>query len=942
MSNSVGRHTAATSKKDSPPPGAKASQSTNPSSSEINPPAAPIASQLFSPQLLTPSTQPNIQEKQLQQETPSIQQGQTDKKRKSAPTSSSANPSSQEKKNKPESNLQLCTSSSSFSPAHAQQETKKYIPKLDTVGGGDCGVQAINVALGEQNRKNPLKSTRLRIVNINQNYIKIMLLQQEISFNKEELINLKTIYENIFKNINRFTLFMTKNLAEELNAEGIDDQTINNLNKLILDIRKQNNFNFTEDLWREVLKRSLGINATNLLEDHQIKDINVNTYMNKVKKDGVWLTREDIVGYMLSEGYYLTNSQVPNQNNLTILQFTHLENNNKVVYIANDATAQQASHSMVSGTHWFCVVPQDKQTQSKSVTTATENKDVSHQEESQPFFKSQKTKESGIGTSEKNSKPTHLPTENDPSAEPPTNRKNQPAETTATTTSTSPTAASDAKSYKILHPRDGSNSGVQAINVALGLGTREEDIKNTKTKIAKANQNFIGIMEILKKSSLNENDLKMLSIFCQNIFQNKEQFKNFIQNKISKKVKNLAKNSEETAQFDKLKEDIFSCKEYNFNEDMWRKIFAISFNAYTHALLKAHKIEDNQSHSNIIYFQKIKENSTHLSKIDIVCYMLHQGYALINSQVSNNQQLNILQFKHFENNKVVYIANEMPIQAVSDQGVFSIHWVCVRPEEEKSVGSTHTNATTTSTTELLPSTQSFQATVQPQSKSSFSSINPSAKAATDPKDIWKKQPAKATIQGQSQRKYNQSQFIPITSNRKYEKITKNKIELDDSAILVKAGKQYYTYEDAYKLAQNPHTQRHIFQSWEHFPSDKPIHTVYADSDSAVRHIWEFLKENKEDVALLEDGNYIMCYARGKLFDCFESMSGEPDIFLVPTHVMEIVIRISSLPTTTRSRSQGINHEEKILKIEHHYPIALDILGNYSKVPEVNKFYNYEN
>lgn len=121
-----------------------------------------------------------------------------------------------------------------------------------------------------------------------------------------------------------------------------------------------------EDIADILLKAGTGVSTGQILSDvnaiiPEDAEEAYNCFSIKYSRQGVWLNRDLVVILMLHYGYILESTtaggNVDNLGpNITVLKFQHIDNN-RVVYIGNNAQFDVQNRSNASGTHWSCVIP---------------------------------------------------------------------------------------------------------------------------------------------------------------------------------------------------------------------------------------------------------------------------------------------------------------------------------------------------------------------------------------------------------------------------------------------------------------------------------------------------------------------------------------------------------------------------------------------------------
>jgi hypothetical protein len=256
-----------------------------------------------------------------------------------------------------------------------------YKPVGDTVSNGNCGLQAVMVAVNNGVLSHDLIEARKKMVQINNAHFNISLFS---SIKRDELLDsdlsqIANSYKDIFHKSGYLKTFILKEIQNEILSSGnTSDETLNNLKS------KQNEI---ENLSDEGLINSLdtcktilpyynkfGIAANSMiLDDRNNNNVinsnettrsalfsdseqNVKIYNDNATVDRNWLNRDAVVSYMLYYGYSLECTDNTTYSDGTLLTFASLENPSTKRYIMNNAIGTQ-SQNIPSGMHWTCVTP---------------------------------------------------------------------------------------------------------------------------------------------------------------------------------------------------------------------------------------------------------------------------------------------------------------------------------------------------------------------------------------------------------------------------------------------------------------------------------------------------------------------------------------------------------------------------------------------------------
>jgi hypothetical protein len=274
------------------------------------------------------------------------------------------------------------------------------------------------------------------------------------------------------------------------------------------------------------------------------------------------------------------------------------------------------------------------------------------------------------------------------------------------------------------------NCGIHAINVALNdsrpVANIPQSLALTRQRMVEVNQEYFRITaalskeksELAKKENLSQvsnsyakifnHDINLLKAFLfLSITTRLENLQNELripqalleelenspdENSEAKEAitKTLTSKTSTINSLEKFKAQVTSLTNFEFNSKMCRRILNCDLGIATQHMLEDIGLCYTNNVDNDIssYVNYAKKSGSWLNRDEIVGYMLHKGYVLINSganQHSKNQSPNmktVLQFKSLLNpNKIVYIANDaQPVLNDSKQGATGTHWFCVIPK----------------------------------------------------------------------------------------------------------------------------------------------------------------------------------------------------------------------------------------------------------------------
>jgi hypothetical protein len=274
------------------------------------------------------------------------------------------------------------------------------------------------------------------------------------------------------------------------------------------------------------------------------------------------------------------------------------------------------------------------------------------------------------------------------------------------------------------------NCGIHAMNVALNDSRPVKNIPQslalTRQRMVEVNQEYFRIAaalskeksELAKKENLSQvsnlyakifnHDINLLKAFLLlSITTRLENLQNELripQALLEELENSLDENSEakedirktitsKTSTINSLEEfkaQVNSLTNFEFNRKMCRRILNCDLGIATQYMLQDSGLRYTNNVENDIssYVNYAKKSGSWLNRDEIVGYMLHKGYVLINSganQHSKDQSPNmktVLQFKSLTGPyKIVYIANDaQPVLNDSKQGATGTHWFCVIPK----------------------------------------------------------------------------------------------------------------------------------------------------------------------------------------------------------------------------------------------------------------------